>query len=304
MSPNPLNLFDSIQVSNFRSLVDIDVSLKPLTVLFGENGAGTTSLLDVWSLLSAATCGELSHAVENFGGISELLTHQFTQSDSTTDELSVMVTMSHAGEEPLLYEIALQRDRESFWISKERLIQRDSRILMNFLEPVHLSVGPFMSRDNTIAKLGCFVAVDEQPQLFTARLKAAVHMATIDVSHNSPVRLPQQALSVISPGTHGESLASFLYLLRENHADRFEMLSDILHDTFADFEQLDFSINTAGDILLLWKNSHFRQPISLQALPGGSLRFLWWAAILLNPNLPDFLLIDEPELSLHPRLLM
>ena len=54
---------------------------------------------------------------------------------------------------------------------------------------------------------------------------------------------------------------------------------------------------------LTWKEEHFKDPISIQDLSEGTLRFLWLISLLQSPNLSTVTMIDEPEVSLHPELL-
>ena len=41
----------SLSVQNYRSLVDIELPLRDLTVVIGPNGAGKTALLEIFQLL-------------------------------------------------------------------------------------------------------------------------------------------------------------------------------------------------------------------------------------------------------------
>jgi len=51
ITPESLLLFGRLSVKGFRRLSDIDLSLRPLSVLIGANGTGKTSILDALSLL-------------------------------------------------------------------------------------------------------------------------------------------------------------------------------------------------------------------------------------------------------------
>ncbi len=54
---------------------------------------------------------------------------------------------------------------------------------------------------------------------------------------------------------------------------------------------------------MIWKDKQFTQPLYPHQLSEGTLRFLWLTALLYSPELPAVTLIDEPEVSLHPRML-
>ena len=54
-----------IKIKGYKSLVDVDVSLRPLSVLFGPNAAGKSNFLDALQLLSRiATSRTLKDAFE------------------------------------------------------------------------------------------------------------------------------------------------------------------------------------------------------------------------------------------------
>ena len=65
---------ERLQIKGFRRLYDIDVALRPLCVVIGPNGSGKTSLLDVFSILSASASGTLDKKLSEFGGLNAILT--------------------------------------------------------------------------------------------------------------------------------------------------------------------------------------------------------------------------------------
>ena len=54
----------------------------------------------------------------------------------------------------------------------------------------------------------------------------------------------------------------------------------------------------------MWLDRYSKQPLYPNQLSEGTLRFLWLVTSLLSPAIPPILLLDEPEMSLHPELLM
>jgi predicted ATPase len=55
---------------------------------------------------------------------------------------------------------------------------------------------------------------------------------------------------------------------------------------------------------LQWYEKGAKKPVDQGELSEGTLRFLWLMAVLTSPNRPQIILLDEPEVSLHPELLM
>jgi predicted ATPase len=107
----------------------------------------------------------------------------------------------------------------------------------------------------------------------------------------------------VLPGADGEDLVSFLYSLREGDRPRFEAVSDALRAGFPTFEELNFPPVAAGTLAMTWKDRSFQNPLYMNELSEGTLRFIWLASLLQSPSLSTVTLIDEPEVSLHPELL-
>jgi len=105
--------------------------------------------------------------------------------------------------------------------------------------------------------------------------------------------------------SEGENLASFLYLLKQSYPDALLRIEDCIRQIapfFGSFllEPLKLNPNT---IKLEWNHSAFDSYCDASMLSDGTLRFIALATLLLQPVelRPDIILIDEPELGLHPR---
>ena len=100
----------------------------------------------------------------------------------------------------------------------------------------------------------------------------------------------------------GSNIASYLLFLR-NHPIFASSYRDIVSAVrlvapfFEDFILKPFSDDK---VRLLWKQKGTDSPMKPQALSDGTLRFICLATVLLQPKHPDTILIDEPELGLHP----
>jgi len=91
--------------------------------------------------------------------------------------------------------------------------------------------------------------------------------------------------------------------MRETDFDRFDTVQDALRAAFPGFQRLDFPPVAAGTLSMVWRDDHFPEGFYPHQLSEGTLRFLWLATLLQSPGLTAITLIDEPEVSLHPRLL-
>ncbi|GBD92366.1 hypothetical protein BMS3Abin04_03101 [bacterium BMS3Abin04] len=98
------------------------------------------------------------------------------------------------------------------------------------------------------------------------------------------------------------NLAAFLYLLQEQFADYFHRIESTvkLIAPFFDKFQLEPLALNKEKIKLEWKHVHSDEYFNANHFSDGTLRMICLITLLLQPNLPDTIIIDEPELGLHP----
>ncbi len=66
--------FNKIEIEGYRRLFNVDIQMRPLTVMIGPNGVGKTSILEVFSLLASSANGKLRETISKSGGIQDILT--------------------------------------------------------------------------------------------------------------------------------------------------------------------------------------------------------------------------------------
>jgi predicted ATPase len=67
--------FLNLSVRGFRRLAELDLELRPLTVLIGANGVGKSSLLDALSILASSAQGNLNAAVGEMSGLAAMIAY-------------------------------------------------------------------------------------------------------------------------------------------------------------------------------------------------------------------------------------
>ena len=96
----------------------------------------------------------------------------------------------------------------------------------------------------------------------------------------------------------GDNLAAFLYGIRET--DAFARIVRTIQRVAPYFQDFVFQIEANDMIRLRWKHKGSEDYFDATMLSDGTLRFICLATLLLQPNLPTIILLDEPELGLHP----
>lgn len=307
---------ERVAVRGYRALEEVDVTLGPLNVIIGPNGVGKSSFLDVFRFFSDALGRReaLGRLLSPRGGIGRLLT--LGRRDSLEVEFFTRPPEDLGGG-PLHYEVEIQASGISYSIAREQLSQ-DRGQKKPFL---------FVTSDGRSSKvfspIGRRLIAPEPPipadELILAQVPRALREAewfrtafgdihfhpAIPVDDSAVVRRPQTlepTALLVSPG--GQNLFSVLYQMRHEEPGWYERILDVLRAAFSGFDRLEFPVVAGGQVTLAWYHRAYAgKPFYANELSAGTLRFLHLITLLLTPQAPTLILIDEPEDSLHPELL-
>lgn len=299
-----------LRIRGFRRLYDVDLEMRPLIVMIGANGVGKTSFLEAVSLLSASAEGKLNTRLNEMGGIASVLTLD------KTDELGFLVDMELPHYKPLKYELHLAVKGQSYAVSSERLSQERSKpapfahIASHYGDVRYFEIKgnkllrPTWEHNPFETSLSQVPKMFHEPEELRRILSSATLYHVLNVGPRAPVKLPQAMKPAELPGERGEDIVPFLFYLREANKDCYEAIEDSLRSAFPGFENLAFPPVAAGMLAMTWKDKNFKKPMYMNQLSEGTLRFLWLVSLLQSPGLSTITMIDEPEVSLHPELLL
>ena len=123
-----------------------------------------------------------------------------------------------------------------------------------------------------------------------------------DTGFNSKSKQPGFTRDYAYLQEDGGNIASFLYRLQESSSDNFRMIEKVIQSIapfFGSFYLQPDEINPQ-QIFLRWREKGFDQLFTAHNLSDGTLRMICLATLLLQPDPPATIIIDEPELGLHP----
>ena len=109
----------------------------------------------------------------------------------------------------------------------------------------------------------------------------------------------------IELSTDARNLAAFLYRLKNTEENSYNQIVRTIQLVAPYFEDFILRPNPLkpDSIRLEWKDKNSDIPFIASQLSDGTLRFICLATLLLQPFslMPETILIDEPELGLHPQ---
>ena len=129
-----------------------------------------------------------------------------------------------------------------------------------------------------------------------------------DTSRNARIKHEQNISNCKTLLDDASNLAAFLYRLRTNYLSSYKKILEtvqLVAPFFKDFE-LEPNEHNNEHIVLRWRQIGCEDIFNASQLSDGTLRFICLATLLLQPQelQPDLLIIDEPELGIHPFAIM
>lgn len=281
---------DTITVRGFKSIASIEnLKLGAINVVIGPNGSGKSNFLGVFSFLHAIREGRLQDYVIAAGGADKVLHF----GSKVTKLLSVHISFQ---EQVNQYRIGL--------------LPTNADELVPSLETVYFwnkaYPGPYeeeLTRQGKEAGIsvqgGSNVARYVRDRLDRWRLYH-VH----DTSSSSPMKKTTDVNDNRYLRADGANIAAFLYFLQQKHEDSYSMIRRTVQRVapfFDDFLLAPQKLNP-DKIRLEWRHKSSDAYFDASSLSDGTLRFMALATLFLQPILyrPSIILVDEPELGLHP----
>ena len=284
-----MRTLEHLTVRNFKSIRDQSLKLGRLNIFIGGNGSGKSNLVGVFHFLNRVVSGELQTYTGVAGGADSLLHFGRKHSSSLTVELGFKEG-NHANG----YKFELLPTEEDRFVFKEEWISYHYRATYDKPMPIFLGQGHAESRLGSSAEA---VAKYVRSDLDSYRI---YHFH--DTSANAKVKQTNELEDNRELRTDAGNLAAFLYRMQERHPEQFRNIEDTIRQIAPFFEgfHLEPSRLNPEKIRLEWKEKNSDSYFNAHALSDGTLRFICLATLFLQPTLPPVVLIDEPELGLHP----
>jgi predicted ATPase len=279
----------NLTVRNFKSIREQSLQLGQLNVFIGGNGSGKSNLVGVFRFLNSVAKGKLQSFTGIAGGADKLLHFGRKRSPSLALELRFLQESDANG-----YQFSLLPTEEDRFIFEEETIWYHGTT--RYPEPYDISLGSGHSEakiQNAKSAIADYVRSDLESYRiyhFHDTSAGAQVKQTSDLEDNSHLRVDAR------------NLAAFLYRLQETSEDHFRNIEDTVRQIapFFDGFHLEPSRLNPDKIRLEWKETNSDNYFNAHALSDGTLRFICLATLFLQPTLPPVILLDEPELGLHP----
>ncbi len=286
-------MIEQIILDNYKSIKHAQIPLRNINVLIGSNGAGKSNLISFFELVQAMLNQRLGNYVLQRGGIDRFLYNGRQHSahikglidfDNTNAFFFKLLPMV-VGNKAFI-------DSTGDFFNNKKDSTKDYDTLWNKT-----------SWDYSVEESG----IINSQKWRAGYLKKFLNSFTVYHFHDTSITSPMRMRCKISDNTNlrhdASNLAAFLYRLQETEPKNFKLLEAAIRSIAPYFLRFDLKpeVLPNEEIKLEWKETESDAYMDAYSLSDGTLRFIALATLLIQDNPPATIIVDEPELGLHPR---
>jgi predicted ATPase len=270
---------DYIHIKGYKSIKDADIELRPINILIGANGAGKSNFLSFFEFLNNLYDRKLANFIDKNGGEDKFLHH----GSKVTEKIEAKLSFNNKKNG---YSFEIEKGTEGFVFNREHLI---------FEGDLGRNLSP-SDKEANIKNSDNF-----RKKHVLAYLEGLKKYHFHDTGKNSPFnKLSHKDNDAYFLYEKGDNLAAFLYKIQQNHTIVYNRIVKVIQSIAPYFSDFFLRPNTEGYLRLQWQDKFSSNVYGVTDLSDGTMRFIALATLFMQPNLPHTLVIDEPELGLHP----
>ncbi len=289
-APGKKGELDYLTVKGFRSIKSIErLELRPINVLVGANGSGKSNFVGVFDFLRALRQGRLVDYTDEAGGAEKILHF----GSKVTKEIEIEISFRDGTD---AYHVALSPTADDrFYVHDEWCWYG---VKPQYPQPY--SVGLTGSRKEA--------GISEPQNRVTGWVQSRLESWRLyhfhDTSNTSSMRKTADVDDNRFLRADASNLAAYLYLLQQAHQPEYQLIRKTVQRVapFFDDFHLEPLRSNPNKVKLEWIHKSSDAYFDASSLSDGTLRFICLSTLFLQPLAfrPSAIIVDEPELGLHP----
>ncbi|MCD4652702.1 AAA family ATPase [bacterium] len=283
-----------IRIAGFKSINSNGqiIPLKDINIMLGANGSGKSNLISFFKMISYMSTKALQDFIGKQGFSDAVLHYGAKRTDKIEFDLEF-----EQGQKKTIYSVKLSHGLpDRLFFAGEKVCysrQKDSDPQEYYLESGSKESGLHDDENRT-------------GQILLKLLRSILLYQFHDTSDTAKIRNHGYIDDTRYLRSGGGNLAAFLRAMREDpdrkpFYDRIVRHIQRIMPQFRDFD-IEPSSSNSNYIRLNWREKGSDYLFGPHQISDGSLRFMALASLLLQPvdMLPTLIILDEPELGLHP----
>ena len=285
-----LGSLSRLRITGFKSIENLDLELKSINILIGPNGVGKSNFIGFFKFMKKILDKDLQLYISQEGGANKILHFGKKHTKELIYGLYFPPNAYTGILVPDSSDSLVFKSEKSFFKASDIGYYGGSKqgILANAGE----KESKLPSRGSSMSISGHIVKYIQDWKVYhfhdtssTAGVKQQCNIDDCDIL-----------------SANASNLAAFLYNIKNTNEKSYNDIVKIIQRVapfFHDFT-LEPEANNSKSIRLKWKHKGTDEYFDASDLSDGTLRFICLSTLLLQPYLPTIILLDEPELGLHP----
>jgi predicted ATPase len=280
-----------IEVSGLTSIRHAALDLSSaVTLLVGPNGAGKSNVVDAFEMLGRIIDQQLNDTLVQTGGFATMLNR--TRDPALSPEsIEIEVWGEWQGQISNGYRVRVEAGPDDTAVVRETVMFHDrSRFEAPYTTPLRTARESKLRDEAETSRTAAYV-------LGVVAGCRVFHFD--DTSADAPVKRRVDPADNITLHPDARNVAAVLLRLRGEDPARYGRIVRVIRTVAPYFD--DFVLEPEGGaIRLRWRERGLDSVFSANNLSDGTLRFICLAVLLLQDNAAGTIVLDEPELGLHP----
>lgn len=270
---------DYIKIKGYKSIKEEKIRLKKINLLIGANGSGKSNLLSLFEFLNRLYDQKLNEYIQLHGGENKFL----HKGKKNTAAISLKIEFNNGING---YEVLLTSGSEGFIFTQEILYFQGSGW------DIHSAYKEAKVKDHNEGMRAGYIRY-----YLNGLRKYHFH----DTSPNSAfTQLTNIENDVYYLYSDGSNLAAFLYNMKANNKIAYKLVIKTIQSIAPFFSDFYLHPNKENYVRLQWTDKFSDNIYGVNEFSDGTMRFIALTTLFMQPNLPNTIIIDEPELGLHP----
>ncbi|HMF33500.1 MAG TPA: AAA family ATPase, partial [Candidatus Lokiarchaeia archaeon] len=282
-----------IIIQGYKSISNLDLQLSSVNILIGINGSGKSNFISTFTLLNHLVEKNLQAFIGKMGGADNLLFF----GRKVTDEIFLKLVFGQNA-----YEVKLTPTSEDSLIFESEICTYQDR---HHETPFNLILGSGHKETKLYSEIKQRQQKGMKKGVADYVLEKMLEWKVFhfhDTSENAKIKQSCDINDNTKLRPDASNIAAFLFMLQNKYPENYNKIVSTVQlaaPFFDDFSLHESALNSEK-ILLEWREKGSDKYFNAHALSDGTLRFICLTTLLLQPELPSLIVIDEPELGLHP----
>jgi predicted ATPase len=288
----------TVSINGYRSIEEMNLQLQSLNVLIGANGAGKSNFVSFFKMLNEMMAGRLQQYVAASGRAKSVL----HLGPKVTPQLEATLEFEAENAVDTYHMRLFHAANDTLVFADERLHYTKDDWQGPHRPPMSLGAGHEETRIGDLAMQGNAVA-----KVFRHILNDCRVYHFHDTSPTARVRQHSYIGDNRWLMPDAGNLAAMLYAYRHQEESVYHRIVSTIKQVMPDFADFDVEPDRLNpkEIALNWRKVGTDYLFGPHQISDGTLRAMAIITLFLQPDsdLPDVIILDEPELGLHPHAL-